>query len=147
MDWLFLKKQKCYIHWGRKHKAHNLIFISKILSGLTPDYLRDLLRPCILPEATYSLRNHYDFTFYCFSGLNYIIHEKITFNHYNLRNSAPLYPCLHMNVALLIYNQIINESKLKFKNWYKFGDRKNNMAVNPSQVVSQKWEWWFYDSF
>lgn len=49
-----------------------------------------------------------------------------------------------MNIALLIYNQLINESKLKFKNLYKFdkfGDRKSNMAVNPSRVVSQKWEW------
>ena len=52
--------------WGAlsvRRKVHKLILFYKIVYGLAPPYLLDLLKPCFPPQASYPLRNQDGLTF------------------------------------------------------------------------------------
>ena len=58
-----------------RRKVHKLILFYKIVYGLAPQYLQDLLKPCFPPQTNYSLRNH--------DGLSFVIPQARTESYLN----------------------------------------------------------------
>ena len=51
-----------------RRKVHKLILFYKIVYGLAPPYLLDLLKPCFPPQTSYPLRNQDGLTFFIPQG-------------------------------------------------------------------------------